>query len=105
LHVKGLPDRPDLVLPKYRAVVFFDGCFWHGHACQKGRMPATNPAVWEAKISTNQARDRRTRRALSKDEWRVIRVWECQLAAKKTTDKVLARLEVRIRALPQSRAA
>lgn len=105
LHGKGLPGRPDLVLPKYRAVIFVDGCFWHGHACQKGRVPGTNPDFWKAKISANQARDRRTRRALLKGGWRVIRVWECLLSAKKARDKVLARLEATIRDLPTRTAA
>lgn len=98
LHARDLPGRPDLVLPKYRAVVFVEGCFWHGHSCQKGRVPGTNPDFWQAKVAANQARDKRNQRALRRDGWRVIRVWECQLAKSKTRDATLARLVSRITA-------
>jgi DNA mismatch endonuclease (patch repair protein) len=77
--------------------VFVEGCFWHGHSCQKGRVPATNPDFWQAKVGANQARDKRNQRALRRDGWRVIRVWECQLAKSKTRGAALARLVSRIR--------
>lgn len=96
LHVPDLPGRPDLVLPKYGVVVLVEGCFWHGHSCQRGRVPATNPAFWEAKVASNQARDKRNRRTLTKLGWRVIRVWECQLANKKARAATFARLASRI---------
>ncbi|MDR0184264.1 very short patch repair endonuclease [Lysobacter arvi] len=96
LHARDLPGRPDLVLPKYRTVVFVEGCFWHGHSCQKGRVPGTNPDFWQAKVACNQARDKRNQRALRRDGWRVIRVWECQLAKSKTRAAALARLVSRI---------
>lgn len=92
LHVRSLSGRPDLVLPKYSVVVFVEGCFWHGHSCQKGRIPDTNSAFWYAKVTSNQARDKRNQRALRRDGWRVIRVWECQLATNKTRSATLARL-------------
>jgi DNA mismatch endonuclease (patch repair protein) len=96
LHARDLPGSPDLVLPKYRAVVFVEGCFWHGHSCQKGRVPGTNPDFWQAKVAANQARDKRNQRALRRDGWQVIRVWECQLSKSKTRDATLARLVSRI---------
>lgn len=96
LHVKGLPGRPDLVLPKYRTVIFVDGCFWHGHSCQGGRVPATNTAFWEGKISANQERDRRNRRALRGAGWRIIQVWECHLSTKTRRANTLARLASKI---------
>lgn len=96
LHARDLPGRPDLVLPKYGVVVFVEGCFWHGHSCQKGRIPGTNSAFWHAKVTSNQARDKRNQRALRRDGWRVIRVWECQLAKSTTRDVTLARLALRI---------
>lgn len=96
LHARDLPGRPDLVLPKYGAVVFVEGCFWHGHSCQKGRIPGTNPEFWQAKVAANQARDKRNRRALRRDGWKVIRVWECQLAKNKTREATLMRLVSRI---------
>lgn len=98
LHARDLPGKPDLVLPKYGAVVFVEGCFWHGHSCQKGRVPGTNSAFWRAKVATNQARDKRNQRALRRQGWRVIRVWECQLATKRAKAETLARLALRIRA-------
>lgn len=96
LHVPDLPGKPDLVLPKYGVAVFVEGCFWHGHSCQNGRVPGTNSAFWQAKVASNQARDKRNRRALTKQGWRVIRVWECQLANKNSRAATLARLESRI---------
>ena len=98
LHARDLPGRPDLVLPKYRTVVFVEGCFWHGHSCQKGRVPSTNPDFWQAKVAANQTRDKRNQRALRRDGWRVIRVWECQLAKSKARATTLARLVSRISA-------
>lgn len=92
LHVRDLPGKPDLVLPKYRAVVFVEGCFWHGHSCQKGRVPGTNPTFWQSKVEANQARDRRNQRLLRRDGWRIFRVWECQLAKKKNRAATLSRL-------------
>lgn len=96
LHVRDLPGRPDLVLPKYGAVVFVEGCFWHGHSCQKGRIPGTNPAFWQAKVVVNKARDKRNHRLLRREGWRVIRIWECQLAKNRTRNVALARLVSRI---------
>jgi len=97
LHARDLPGKPDLVLPKYGAIVFVEGCFWHGHSCQKGRIPGTNPTFWQAKVAANQARDKRNQRMLRRQGWRVIRVWECQLATKQARTATLARLASRIR--------
>lgn len=96
LHVRDLPGRPDLVLPKYGAVVFVEGCFWHGHSCQKGRIPGTNPVFWQSKVAANQARDKRNHRDLRRKGWRVFRIWECQLAKNRTRNVALARLASRI---------
>ncbi len=79
LHVKSLPGKPDVVLPKYRTVIFVHGCFWHGHDCRLFKLPASNRAFWRAKIRRNQENDRKAVRALRKDGWRVITVWECAL--------------------------
>lgn len=100
LHGAKLPGRPDLVLPKYATVVFVEGCFWHGHRCQKGRIPGTNSMFWASKIATNQARDQRNQRALRRIGWRVLRVWECQLAKAATRERVLDRLVRTIRRDP-----
>lgn len=97
LHAGNLPGRPDLVLPRYATVVFVEGCFWHGHRCQKGRIPGTNSTFWASKIATNQARDQRNHRALRRAGWRVLRVWECQLSKASTRERVLGRLVEAIR--------
>jgi DNA mismatch endonuclease (patch repair protein) len=96
LHVRDLPDRPDLVLSKYGAVVFVEGYFWHGHSCQKGRIPGTNSVFWQSKVAVSQARDKRNHCLLRREGWRVIRIWECQLAKNRTRNVALARLVSRI---------
>jgi DNA mismatch endonuclease, patch repair protein len=77
LHQKRLPGTPDLVFPKYHAVVFIHGCFWHGHQCNLFVVPATNTAFWMKKIGGNRARDERAVTALRALDWRVMTVWEC----------------------------
>ena len=77
---KRLPGRPDIVLPKYRSVVFVHGCFWHGHkGCPTSHIPETNTEFWTAKIARNQERDQEVWRKLEAKGWNVIIVWECQL--------------------------
>lgn len=81
LHRKDLPGRPDLCLPKYRATIFMNGCFWHHHqGCSHGRIPASNRAFWEAKIARTQQRDIRNKMALETLGWNVVTVWECELS-------------------------
>jgi DNA mismatch endonuclease (patch repair protein) len=96
LHASGLPGRPDIVLPKYGVAIFVQGCFWHGHVCQGGRVPRTNSKFWLEKVSTNQARDRRNERKLRAAGWRVFSVWECQLRTAENREKVLTRLASKI---------
>ncbi|HAD18577.1 MAG TPA: very short patch repair endonuclease [Erythrobacter sp.] len=79
LHVKDLPGKPDLAFPKYRAAIFANGCFWHGHDCHLFRLPATRRDFWRQKIEANRERDIRNRAALRQNEWRVADVWECAL--------------------------
>lgn len=79
LHVTKLPGKPDLVLPKFRAVIFVNGCFWHGHDCNLFRMPSTRRQFWESKIQGNRNRDFRIEATLVKLGWRVMTVWECAL--------------------------
>ncbi|WWW36393.1 very short patch repair endonuclease [Stenotrophomonas rhizophila] len=75
----GLPGRPDIVLPKYRTVVFVHGCFWHGHDCHLYRLPKTRSEFWQAKTDSNKSRDARVQRELVATGWRVIEFWECQV--------------------------
>lgn len=77
---KRLPGKPDIVLPKYRTVIFVHGCFWHRHkGCPTSHIPETNTDFWTAKISRNQERDQEVWRQLEAKGWAVIIVWECQL--------------------------
>lgn len=79
LHDAGLPGRPDIVLPRYRSVVFAHGCFWHGHDCHLFRLPSTRPEFWRAKIERNREVDARSEAALKEAGWRQAIVWECAL--------------------------
>lgn len=77
---RRLPGSPDVVLPRYRTVVFVHGCFWHGHKdCKNYTVPKTNTEFWTAKVERNQARDQEVWRRLEAKGWSVIIVWECQL--------------------------
>lgn len=85
---KDLPGKPDIVLPKYRTVVFINGCFWHGHQnCKYATIPASNHEFWLTKITGNVERDKQTREKLSQMGWSVIDIWQCQLkpSEKETT--------------------
>lgn len=79
LHRKELPGCPDLVFPRFHAVLFVHGCFWHGHACSMFHLPATRAAFWRRKIDQNVKRDGIVQGKLAQDEWRVLTVWECAL--------------------------
>lgn len=79
LQDRKLPGRPDLVFPRYHAVVFVHGCFWHGHDCPMFKLPATRQEFWITKIASNRARDARATAALLELGWRIANVWECSL--------------------------
>lgn len=80
LHAKDIPGRPDLTLPKYRAVIFVHGCFWHRHeGCRFTTSPSTRPEFWQSKFAANVRRDKLVREALIKTGWRVASLWECAL--------------------------
>lgn len=77
---KDLPGTPDVVLPKYKTVIFVHGCFWHRHAgCKRATTPANNAEYWQKKFARNVARDALVERTLRESGWRVIIVWECEL--------------------------
>lgn len=80
LHVKDLPGKPDIVLPKYRTVIFVHGCFWHGHEnCKYATIPKTRTEWWSNKIKYNQLNDNKSIQLLKKDKWKIITVFQCQL--------------------------
>ena len=81
LHRRDLPGTPDLVFPSRRCVVFVHGCFWHRHEdCRLARLPKSRVEFWEAKLEGNRQRDQRKVRELNESGWRVLIVWECELA-------------------------
>ena len=83
LHCRDLPGRPDVVLPKYRAALFVNGCFWHGHeGCPLFKWPESRRDWWRAKIEATRRRDDSASEALTRSHWRQARVWECALAGK-----------------------
>ena len=89
INEKHLPGKPDIVLPKYRTVVFIHGCFWHGHKdCEYYTVPKTNTDFWTAKITRNQQRDQEVWRQLEAKGWYVIIVWECELKKHRFEDTV-----------------
>jgi DNA mismatch endonuclease (patch repair protein) len=90
LHRKDLPGRPDIVLPKYRTVIFVHGCFWHRHkGCKYAYTPKSRTDFWQNKFQGTVERDKRNRRELRKLGWKVIVIWECQIADR---DRLISRL-------------
>jgi DNA mismatch endonuclease, patch repair protein len=93
LDARDLPGRPDIVLPRYRAVIFVHGCFWHGHDCPLFKWPQTRPEFWREKIGRNRSNDIKAQQALLDNGWRVGLVWECALrGAGRDLDGLLQRL-------------
>lgn len=83
LNVNTLPGKPDIVLPKYKTVIFINGCFWHGHVgCRYFVVPKTRTEWWLNKISDTQKRDREAENQLNELGWKVINIWECELKPK-----------------------
>lgn len=94
-NVKTLPGCPDIVLPKYKTVIFVNGFFWHKHDCPRFVWPSTNEEYWRPKIMGNVERDKRNLAELQQLGWTVLTVWECELK-KKVIDATLDQLEKRL---------
>ncbi|HAT2106138.1 TPA: very short patch repair endonuclease [Legionella pneumophila] len=94
LHCKGVPGKPDLILSKYNAVIFINGCFWHCHDCHLFKWPKTRKDFWESKIQSNKNRDQLNREILLKDGWRILNIWECALKGKTRLDRERLIIEV-----------
>ena len=87
LHVKDLPGKPDIVLPKYKTVIFVHGCFWHGHeGCKYYVVPKTRTEWWLNKITGNINKDNSSKQLLKSAGWKVIDVWECELKRQRIED-------------------
>lgn len=92
LHRAELPGKPDIVLPKYKTVIFVNGCFWHRHAgCKNAAIPKTNTEFWISKLTHNVERDRQKKAALEILGWQVITVWECETET--SSEELAARLQ------------
>ncbi|RSO58652.1 DNA mismatch endonuclease Vsr [Acinetobacter lactucae] len=84
LHGKDLPGKPDIILPKFKAVIFVNGCFWHGHKnCKLAKLPTTKIEFWENKINKNQLNDEKNIENLIKNKWRVCILWGCAIKGNK----------------------
>ena len=83
LHGHDLPGRPDLVFPKYRAVMFVHGCFWHRHLCLLFKWPKSRQDFWQTKLNRNAERDSEVEKRLLDSGWRVLTVWECSLKGRR----------------------
>lgn len=98
-NAKDLPGKPDIVLPKYKTVIFVNGCFWHGHHnCKKAALPVTNAEFWSKKISSNIIRDEKTYVELAGIGYKVLVVWQCELGIKereKTLDELANKIRLR----------
>jgi len=91
LHREDLPGSPDIVLPKYKTVIFVHGCFWHGHeGCPRAKLPKTNVDFWKEKIERNVARDRKDIKCLNALGWKPVVIWSCEV---KHPDKLKERLK------------
>lgn len=100
LHVKNLPGKPDIVLPKYKTVILIHGCFWHGHkGCRYFVVPKTRTEWWVDKINRNKELDKKNVRLLCQDSWKVLTIFECELKPGKR-DKTLPNLLVKLRQKP-----
>ena len=98
VNVKTLPGTPDMVLPKYRTVIFVNGCFWHGHdGCKHYTVPKTNTEFWVEKVRRNKERDAVNVQRLESLSWGVITIWECELKSKVFQDTI-AKVEAELAA-------
>jgi len=96
LHAKNLPGKPDIVLPKYKTIIFVHGCFWHGHeGCKYYVVPKTRTEWWLNKINTNKRNDEKAKALLKKAGWKILIIWECELkpaAIDYTLQKLIAKI-------------
>ena len=90
---KDLPGKPDIVLPKYKTIIFVHGCFWHQHeGCKKALPPKSNVSFWLEKFRKNKERDRKVIRTLQESGWKVIVVWQCEIPKIKNNPEIIKKL-------------
>ncbi|WP_441256157.1 very short patch repair endonuclease [Bradyrhizobium sp. 482_C4_N1_1] len=95
LHRRHLPGCPDLVFPRWKTVLFVNGCFWHGHrGCRRSKLPASNVDFWREKLAKNARRDRKNYAALRKIGWHVEVIWQCQIADDLAATKAIERISI-----------
>ena len=95
IHLKGLPGKPDIVLPKYHTAIFVHGCFWHGHeGCKDFAPPKTRTEWWLNKINGNKKKDTENIAQLDRQGWQVIIIWECELTPDKREDTIKSLVDV-----------
>jgi DNA mismatch endonuclease, patch repair protein len=93
LHAAGLPSKPDIVLPKYKTVVFVNGCFWHRHeGCKYAAKPKNNSDFWEKKLARNVERDKQNHAKLRLMGWNIIIVWECELEKEDWEERLVSKI-------------
>lgn len=97
---KRYPGKPDIVLPKYKTIIFVHGCFWHSHDCKAAQLPETNREFWEEKISKNAKRDKRNQKELREEGWKVIVLWLCEIKSQKKREN---RLRLLVEEIKQER--
>ena len=94
---KRMVGKPDIVLPKYKTIIFIHGCFWHGHQnCKAATLPTTNSDFWKSKIEGNGARDQKTKNLLKKQGWRVMVIWQCRIKNKNLFEQSMKNLVKRL---------
>jgi DNA mismatch endonuclease (patch repair protein) len=98
LHSARFPGRPDLVFPKWKTVVFVNGCFWHGHkGCGRAKLPKSRVAFWRRKLAENVRRDARNYAQLTEMGWRPIVLWQCELGRPATIERAMKLLRTKFR--------
>ncbi len=99
-NVKTLPGKPDIVLPKYKAVIFIHGCFWHGYTKDgKIELPKTRKEFWEKKINDNIERDKRNIEELENNGWKVFVLWECEIRNQRRRQEKIESIIVQVKSL------
>ncbi|OQP44232.1 very short patch repair endonuclease [Niastella yeongjuensis] len=98
IHKAGLPGKPDIVMSKYKTIIFVHGCFWHFHEdCAEGRIPNSNSEYWRKKLTKNIERDSKNIKLLQDDGWQVLVVWECELKSESSILKIVDKLRMHLK--------